>query len=714
MGRRFRFLSVFAVLFAFFYINTVFAISYEYSCPDYKKYYECNSGYYLSDCGTSGWTGQSISSPAFGNSCVACPSGYSCSGGVVCPKSSGITCSPGYYLPANSSTCSTCGSSSYYCPGGTFSGTSTSSRGRYTVSSGYYSTGGTSTTRTGQSQCTGATYCTGGVKYNCPSETTAWTRYGGTGWTSYTQCYQETNMAPYEYCTAGRIRVYANSATTWGWGSYLQIYAVQAVEGAYVDIDNPDVGAICSPCSAGTYSIGGVVFSCTPCATGSYNTSSGSSSCTACSYGLTTNGTGQTSCSLECANTYDEDGEVAVKGWLTPEWNSNNTVSNLCVANSCTGGENGHYLNNGSCPLCSSFANGLYPRSANSGTTGGKEACFFYKSDLPGYYILSANDDVATPCPKGTYSPASDVAVHYGETSRCNTCPDNTYSEGAASECTACLKNYTTYGEKTSASACRIMCAGGYYIATPNATECSQVGPGYWSEQNYTSQGSSGLRNACPAGLTTIGFGFGADEAADCGKVLNISGNKLYLRSDKKTDIALNMKIDGTTYYGNMTTDDKNMTFDVDKKLKINVDGLVYSIYDDSVDNSFGGGETSVKLNPNTAASSISPASYNDASGLAWSATIDGVVVEGTGACSATTASNGDISQDGFVPEGSGSGCWCKITSPSNGEKYVFGTTNSSCSTKCGYFCANNMKGTSAKNITYRSNLYMTAGLLDQ
>ena len=92
MGRRFRFLSVFAVLFAFFYINTGFAITiepvtYDYSCPSYKKYYECSSGYYLSDCGTSGWTGQSISSPAFGNSCEVCPSGYTCSGGVVCPVS---------------------------------------------------------------------------------------------------------------------------------------------------------------------------------------------------------------------------------------------------------------------------------------------------------------------------------------------------------------------------------------------------------------------------------------------------------------------------------------------------------------------------------------------------------------------------------------------------------------------------------------------------
>ena len=66
------------------------------------------------------------------------------------------------YVPANATSCSACGGNNYYCPGGTFN-VSSSAQGRNTVSSGYYSTGGTSsTTRTGQSQCIGATYCTNG------------------------------------------------------------------------------------------------------------------------------------------------------------------------------------------------------------------------------------------------------------------------------------------------------------------------------------------------------------------------------------------------------------------------------------------------------------------------------------------------------------------------------------------------------------------------
>ena len=66
-----------------------------YTCSSYKKYTSCNSGYYISNCPTSSssWTGQTISSSALttGNSCKSCPSGYSCSGGLVCPKRNTVT-----------------------------------------------------------------------------------------------------------------------------------------------------------------------------------------------------------------------------------------------------------------------------------------------------------------------------------------------------------------------------------------------------------------------------------------------------------------------------------------------------------------------------------------------------------------------------------------------------------------------------------------------
>ena len=171
MGKSLRFLRFFAFLFVVIFTSNAFSAGYD--CPEYKKYISCTSGYYLSDCGTdsANWNGhQVVSSPATGNTCIECPTGYDCSGGAACPSKKKITCSPGYYLPAYSTSCSECGGPGYYCPGGSFVSMSSSAQGRNPVRTGYYSTGGTPTTRTGQSQCTGATYCTGGVQYNCPSE----------------------------------------------------------------------------------------------------------------------------------------------------------------------------------------------------------------------------------------------------------------------------------------------------------------------------------------------------------------------------------------------------------------------------------------------------------------------------------------------------------------------------------------------------------------
>ncbi len=474
-------------------------------------------------------------------------------------------------------------------------------------------------------------------------------------------------------------------------------------------------------CLAGGYCAGGTkVFyngtgGRTACVIGSYSETGSSTGCIACQDGTTTSAAGSATCNATCANATDSQGDDAVKSWADATWNTNNTVTNLCVAVSCRGGAEGHYLDSGNCPRCDSLANGLYPRSANSGTTGGTEACFMYTDSIAGHYIATERADTATPCPLGQYFAGSDTAViHYGQTSHCDTCPDNTYADHTGmTQCTPCLENYTTYGEKISASACRIQCQGGSYLATANATRCTDVGPSYWAPQAWVTQGSVGTRNRCPDGMTTIGYGAGADESGDCGRVLHIGDGKLYLRSGKKTELSLNVKIGDTTYYGNMSTEDNYMSDGITQRLKINIDGTEYSVYDDSGASYLGGDEPSVTLDPNVVPASISPSNYNSATGMAWSATFaDGTVVSGNGACDATTASNGDISATGFSPSGSGTGCWCRIENPAEGARWVYATTVSQCSTKCGYMCANNMKGSSSKNITYRSNLYSTAGLL--
>ena len=89
------------------------------------------------------------------------------------------------------------------------------------------------------------------------------------------------------------------------------------------------------------------------------------------------------------------------------------------------------------------------------------------------------------------------------------------------------------------------------------------------------SQGSAGARNQCASGLTTIGYGAGADEAGDCGRILNVGTDKVYLRSTKKTTPSLNIKIGDQTYYGNMSTATKG-------KLRVKNGTTTYSVHDDS------------------------------------------------------------------------------------------------------------------------------------
>ena len=85
---------------------------------------------------------------------------------------------------------------------------------------------------------------------------------------------------------------------------------------------------------------------------------------------------------------------------------------------------------------------------------------------------------------------------------------------------------------------------------------------------------------ACVAGLYAPA---GMWESAQCGRILHIGENVVYLRSVKKTTPSLNVKIGNDIFYGNMTTTDVSMNADTTHKLKLNYGGLTYSVYDDSI-----------------------------------------------------------------------------------------------------------------------------------
>ena len=155
-------------------------------------------------------------------------------------------------------------------------------------------------------------------------------------------------------------------------------------------------------------------------------------------------------------------------------------------------------------------------------------------------------------------------------------CPIGMYAD--KNQCLACPSGYTdaqTNGAQ-SIDMCQKRCDGGTYVATPESNTCANVGAGYWIGENYTNYGATGTRNACDGGMTTLGYGAGADEAADCGRTLHVGDKSVHLRSARRTSPSLVVKYSDKLFYGDMSSNAPG-------NLKIKVGDTTYSVYDDSM-----------------------------------------------------------------------------------------------------------------------------------
>ena len=328
------------------------------------------------------------------------------------------------------------------------------------------------------------------------------------------------------------------------------VKSVTAKAGRYVS------GITCPACAVGTFqgTDDSTATSCTVCAANTYAASTGMSACTACPSGYSTSGTAasnhdaKSDCSITCAA-----GTRVV------------TADAACTT-----------------------PTGSWYTASHSVTAGSTTPAATVKACLTNYSTPNTttrtDHDASTDC---KISCAAGTRVATENATSCTTPAGNWYvgahsvAQGSISSYSNCLTNYTISGTAAAnhdtASDCKISCGGGSYIATANNTTCSDVGAGYWAAASTVSQGSAGVRNACDDGLTTIGSGAGADEVGDCGRVLNVNGEKIYLRSERKTTPSLNVSINGTTFYGNMGASGIGA-------LKLNSGGTTYSVYDDSME----------------------------------------------------------------------------------------------------------------------------------
>lgn len=466
---------------------------------------------------------------------------------------------------------------SSYCSAGVLkqNATSATAWGSTTIATALQAKAGSYVNGQTCSQCTGRTYSAGGTVTSCSACLAAesgWTAAGGgNGQTSYTTCKEtKTGSAISSYCSAGVLTKTQSSASAWGSASITT--ALQAKAGSIVS------GQTCSQCGAGKYSAGDTETSCGSCPaaeTGwTMSTATGLSAVTQCTETTTPATSGSPIATICTAGT------LTKKATSTSAW-GNATASGLTA-------KAGRYVNGTTCSAC---AAGTYTSAASTATSCTPASKGYYVSGTEqtaqsacaaGTYTSSTGQSKCTDAAAGTYTTGCQITNTNTACTGTSVCATNTWSNAKASSCTACTtaKGYGNSGTTAAAhngiASCKVTCGGGKYVATAGAG-CVDVGIGYWGAGGTVAENATLARNQCAAGLTTIGTGAGADEAADCGRVLHVGDGKLYLRSVKKTTPSLNISINGTTFYGNMTEGTSKGS------LRINSGGKTYSVHDDSM-----------------------------------------------------------------------------------------------------------------------------------
>ncbi|MFQ6739375.1 MAG: hypothetical protein ACLRFJ_01760 [Alphaproteobacteria bacterium] len=287
-------------------------------------------------------------------------------------------------------------------------------------------------------------------------------------------------------------------------------------------------GAGQTTCACGGYCSGGTTVyydgtgGWTGCGVGKYNSSTGSSASSACS--------------------------TAAAGYV---------ANSSCSATACTGATYQDETGKASCKSCPTAT------SIASRVTG----YWYWSDDGVHDHLGGCRADITENDSNGNYSLSCAI---------CN----GDYGVNGSCDSSTCMANSPS------------SCVGGYYWSAASSGDvwnstaetiktnaCIPVGDGYYSEAGALT------RTECPYGLTTIGYGAGADEAGDCGRKLHLGDNVLYLRSAQRTTPSLRFDTDNdgvANLFGNMSTTSHKMSDGATKSYKTTYNGSTYYIYDDS------------------------------------------------------------------------------------------------------------------------------------
>ena len=236
-----------------------------------------------------------------------------------------------------------------------------------------------------------------------------------------------------------------------------------------------DNGSICTPCSAGTYSVAGST-SCTTCPVGTYSYDEAPNACTPCDLGTYSSTTGTANSCTACpAGSYSST--VGSSSCTTCPAGSYSSIIGATSKTVCTPCELGTYSPAGSSTCLSSCPEGII-------TIG--SACISlclpgnYKSSLPcgsssqcgtGGQCLSGfcSNITCNTCPAGTFY----VGPGANSVNDCIPCGPGTYSGLGFPICTSCPPGTSFSGTRGTSDTVCVSCTAGTYSNSAGSTSCS-------------------------------------------------------------------------------------------------------------------------------------------------------------------------------------------------------------------------------------------------
>ena len=195
--------------------------------------------------------------------------------------------------------------------------------------------------------------------------------------------------------------------------------------------------------------------------------------------------------------------------------------------------------------------------------------------NCPAGYYLPANTlgcqacSTGFTCPGGTFTFNPDISQ--GLT--INSIPNNTMNNACANNFPRRIDAIFTPNTHN--------CSAGYYL--PANVDACTICP----ENNYCAGGTYTFNETTPQGITACASGLyapvGMWESAQCGHILHVGNNVVYLRSVAKTTPSFNFKFGNEIFYANMTTAEVPMNAGTIRQLKASDGITTWSIYDDTV-----------------------------------------------------------------------------------------------------------------------------------